>query len=389
MTMKIQDLKTNLDWALYYRNIGWSVIPIKTRDKMPHVKWEKYQTEIASEQQIREWWKQYSDASIGIATGKVSGIVVVDVEAGGGTKDLPPTVISRTGGGGFHFFYKHPNILVKNRVRIREKTDIRGDGGYVVVTPSLHKSGNHYEWAVTPEDASFEELPRWILEKCAEGAVIKTDWNKFLSFDNLHGTRNQQAASLAGKILFHNPVEMWNVIGWNALKEWNAEKNKPPMTEKELKTTWDSIKKAELDRRNKRDTKSNTGGRKTQSEMLIELIEQRQNEIILFHNELKEPYVQMTIDQHKEIWSCRSKMFKRWLCKLFWETYQKSINTENLNATINIIESKACFNGARFILHNRIAWYENAIWYDLADSKGQLIKVTPEGWEIILNPPIL
>ena len=100
--MKIQELKTNLDWALYYRSIGWSAFPIKSRDKTPIFKWEKYQTEIATEEQMRQWWKQFPDASIGVATGKVSGIVVVDIEAGGSITDLPPTVMARSGGGGFH-----------------------------------------------------------------------------------------------------------------------------------------------------------------------------------------------------------------------------------------------------------------------------------------------
>ena len=85
MNMKIQDLKTNLDWALYYRSIGWSVFPVKSGDKTPLIKWEKYQTEIATEAEIRRWWTNTTNASIGIATGKVSGIVVVDVEAGGDT----------------------------------------------------------------------------------------------------------------------------------------------------------------------------------------------------------------------------------------------------------------------------------------------------------------
>lgn len=390
--MKTQELKTHLDWALYYRSIGWSVFPVIAGDKKPLIAWEKYQSEIASEEEIKRWWTKAPNASIGVVTGKISGIVVVDIEAGGDTKDLPPTVTVRTGGGGFHFFYKHPNIPVKNRVRIREKTDIRGDGGYVVAAPSLHKSGNRYQWAIAPEDAGFEEFPRWILEKCSQDEIVKKDWKQFLDTKNLQGTRNQQAASLAGKVLFHNPVEMWDVVGMATLKEWNTEMNNPPLTEKELKTTWESIKKAELDRRKKREIANNsTGGRKTktQSEMLMDIIGGLRDELQFFHNELKEPFVQIVIENRKEIWACKSKMFKRWLAKIYWETYQKSINNENLNSAINIIESTACFDGDQFILNNRTAWYDNAIWYDLADPLWRVIKMTPEGWQIINNPPVI
>ena len=248
--MKIQDLKTNCDWALYYRTIGWSPFPVTKGDKKPLIEWRKYQTEIATEEEIRGWWRKHPDASIGIATGKVSGIVVVDVEAGGSTKDLSPTVIARTGGGGFHFFYKHPGSAVKNRVRIREKTDIRADGGYVVVAPSVHRSGKRYEWTISPENAGFDDLPKWVLEECSGVDTVKTDWGKFLESQNSEGTRNQQAAKLAGKILHHMPTEMWDLAGLSMLKEWNNTKNNPPLPGNELGTTWESIKKAEFERRN-------------------------------------------------------------------------------------------------------------------------------------------
>ncbi len=387
--MKIQDLKTHLDWALYYRSIGWSVFPVKRGDKKPMIKWEKYQTEIATEEEVKHWWSVAIDAGIGVATGKVSGIAVVDVEAGGGTKDLSPTVMARTGGGGFHFFYKHPNVPVKNRVRIREKMDIRGDGGYVVVTPSLHKSGNRYEWVMSPEDTGFDDFPKWILEHSAEEQIKKTDWGAFLDGENPEGTRNQQAAAIAGKILHHNPVEMWDVVGWAALRDWNTSKNKPPLLEKELKMTWESIKKAELARRKDRDDNSSSQGRKNQCEKLLDIIKGMRDELVFFHNELKEPFVQIKVDERKEIWACKSKMFKRWLSMIYWVTYQKAINNENINAAINVIESQACFNGNQYLLHNRTAWYENAVWYDLADPKWRAVKITPEGWEIVDKPPIL
>ena len=388
MIMKIQEYVKEHGWAMYYRGIGWSPFPIKRADKIPLVRWEKYQTEIASEKQIREWRTQFSEASVGVATGKVSGIVVVDVEAGGSTKDLPATVCAKTGGGGFHFFYKHPSVPVKNAVRIREKTDIRGDGGYVVVPPSLHKSGNRYEWIVSPDDAELGECPRWILEKCSERKAM-TNWDEFFSTENLEGTRNQQAATLAGKILYHAPVEMWEVVGLPTLKNWNAEKNKPPLGEKELLATWNSIKKAELDKRVMKDKVFGMSKSNNQNDLLIGIIDQRQKEMALFHNELKDPYVRMAIGQHKEIWSCKSRMFKRRLAMLFWETYQKSPNSNALNAALTVIEGRACFNSPEYILHNRVAWHSDAIWYDLTDSEWRVIKITPEGWRIITDPPIL
>jgi len=61
--------------ALWYQKQGYSVIPVK-RDKKPYIKWEKYQSERANQDQIRTWWEKWPGANIGLVTGKVSGIDV-------------------------------------------------------------------------------------------------------------------------------------------------------------------------------------------------------------------------------------------------------------------------------------------------------------------------
>lgn len=255
--------KTNLEWALYYRSIGWSPFPIKRADKTPLIKWEKYQTEIATEEEIRNWWQRFPDANIGIATGRVSGIVVVDVEAGGSINGLSPTVVANTGGGGYHFFYKHPGIQIKNSVReLAPLTDIRGDGGYVVVSPSLHKSGKCYEWSIAPEEASFEDLPKWILEKCTTNVEQKRDWKEFSTTSIGEGARNSTAASYAGKLLHDLSPELWESAGWTSLRNWNNLQANPPLPEKELRSVFESIGKKEIGSRIKNPSERKSPTRK-------------------------------------------------------------------------------------------------------------------------------
>lgn len=228
--------------ALSYLEQGFSVIPIG-QDKKSLIGWKKYQTKKATEEQIQDWFKRFPGANVGIVTGSISGIVVVDVEKGGGVEDLPPTVISKTGGGGWHYYYKHPGFEVKNSTRIRELTDIRGDGGYIVAPPSLHKSGNNYEWAVSPDMADFAELPVWVLEKTKNSTHKKTSWNETLNKPVPEGHRNTAAAQFAGKLLHDLSPELWESSGWVAFRNWNESQNKPPLEEKELRNIWESIKK--------------------------------------------------------------------------------------------------------------------------------------------------
>lgn len=130
---------------------------------------------------ITRWWRDSPTANIGIVTGAESGIVVLDVDtikAGDESlfdleRDhgkLPETVMAITGSGGFHYLFQHPGagVKVKNSVdNLGVGLDVRGDGGYIVVSPSLHISGRRYEWesSCRPLEADIAPLPGWLFEK--------------------------------------------------------------------------------------------------------------------------------------------------------------------------------------------------------------------------------
>lgn len=103
--------------------------------------------------QIREWWGQWPNANIGINCGK-SGLLVIDLDTykdaySGHNMDLDEeTVTAITGGGGTHLFYRlNPSDTFGNGKKdLPVGIDIRAHGGYVIVAPSLHISGNRYQW---------------------------------------------------------------------------------------------------------------------------------------------------------------------------------------------------------------------------------------------------
>ncbi len=124
------------------------------------------------EDTIRRWWERWPSANVGIATGALSGIVVLDVDPKNGGDDglvglreeygdLPATRTVATGGDGSHFYFRHPGVEVRNSAqRVGLGLDVRGDGGYVVAPPSLHASARNYEWLNDLEPA---QLPDWLL----------------------------------------------------------------------------------------------------------------------------------------------------------------------------------------------------------------------------------
>lgn len=235
-----------LEAAFLYQEMGFSVIPVG-KNKKPLIPWKKYQGEKAGKEQIEAWFKDFNVLGIGIVTGAISGIVVVDIEKGGKYNDLPPSICSQTGGGGIHIFYQYdPKHPISNFTRIRQLTDIRGDGGYVIVPPSGHPSGGSYSWLKEPGENEMQTFPYFLLEaKKDEDEGISKNWTEFSKDKVSMGQRNDQAAKVIGKLLHKIDPELWDSLGWPEIQKWNQENCEIPLKENELKKVWESIKKAQ------------------------------------------------------------------------------------------------------------------------------------------------
>src|SRR5262249_23667471 len=143
-----EKMKEFLEAALRYETQNFGVIPIRPREKKPLIAWEDYQRRRATPDEIMTWWQLWPDANIGIVTGAISELVVIDLdssEAKDKLKELLPSFDltevpqSRTGKG-WQLFFQHPGVPVPNRAGIIAGLDVRGDGGYVVAPPSIHPS---------------------------------------------------------------------------------------------------------------------------------------------------------------------------------------------------------------------------------------------------------
>jgi hypothetical protein len=181
--------KTPLEAALAYARRGWPVFPLhhpdphrgcscidalKCRSPGKHPRTRKGLKDATTDPaQIRRWWELYPLANVGLAMGRKSGLVAVDVDprAGGDSSlcellerygELPNTLEAITGGGGSHIFFAHPGVSFKNSSSsLGEGLDVKTDGGYVVAAPSLHASGKRYQWRTRRSPAS---MPGWLLK---------------------------------------------------------------------------------------------------------------------------------------------------------------------------------------------------------------------------------
>lgn len=176
-------LPISLTMSLEYERLGFSIIPLLPHDKRPNWRllplngkseptWTPFQIERADTDRIMVWWDTCPDGNVGIVTGAVSGVIVLDVDGPEGSdqltgRDMPRTPYVATGKG-YHYYFKHPGFETANFARKLPGLDFRGDGGYVVAPPSIHPSGSRYAWAITPNQEPFADAPEWLVSLLRE-----------------------------------------------------------------------------------------------------------------------------------------------------------------------------------------------------------------------------
>jgi hypothetical protein len=185
--------------ALRYAERGWHVLPChhitatgcscrrtdcSSPGKHPRTA-SGLREATASPAQVRQWWRRWTGANVGIRTGEQSGLVVLDVDPDHGGVDslrsliaqhgrLPPGLRVRTGSGGWHLYFAHPGDSIPNSAgRLGPGLDVRGDGGYVITPPSNHRSGGTYVF--NDEAAPLPDMPDWLLRSVRQQPAPRRD----------------------------------------------------------------------------------------------------------------------------------------------------------------------------------------------------------------------
>ncbi len=158
--------------ALEYLTKGLSVIPLQPKGKKALIGWTEFQNRKATEKEVDAWFSQWPEANIGIVTGKVSGIIVIDVDSEEAmklvkNKNMPETPMVKTSKG-YHFYCKYKEGVRNFQTRADlPGIDLRAEGGYVVAPPSIHESGHIYSWEEGKEFSRsvLIDLPEWVIAK--------------------------------------------------------------------------------------------------------------------------------------------------------------------------------------------------------------------------------
>ncbi|MFC1650639.1 bifunctional DNA primase/polymerase [Candidatus Latescibacterota bacterium] len=166
--------KTFLEYAEEYTKHGWHVFRIGFKSKSPLKGTHGFKDATLEQSKILKWFSENGKVNIGIRTGEISGLVVVDIDkdknkkidgfksikALGGLTDTYTVKTKR----GKQFYYKYPanedKIGCTKNLGECGGIDLRGDDGYVVAPPSLHPDGIFYK---VEKDLPLAELPESII----------------------------------------------------------------------------------------------------------------------------------------------------------------------------------------------------------------------------------
>lgn len=252
---------TTLEMALSYLKHGLSVIPLAQGTKIPPKGFSPipYRDRLATEDEVKNWFKEYPNCNIGIVTGKLSNVFVIDLDKHDESYNeeitlqyIPDTIVCptvNTPKGGQHLYFAYPdNFNATIGSRILPGIDFRGEGGYVVAPPSINGDGVAYEWLVNFDRSILSAIPASLQASILNNKQVHYIGEcKNLTPDNLtkhykpniilqSGTRDQDLFTVSNALIKNRVDQDFTRQVLDIL----AKNCNPPFPENEIQTKIDS-----------------------------------------------------------------------------------------------------------------------------------------------------
>jgi Bifunctional DNA primase/polymerase, N-terminal len=151
-----------------YCERGWLIHPLNNKKRPLLTDWQNKATTIPKV--FMKWINEWPWANVGIVTGSVSNLLILDVDGLEGVNSLQglnlpesPTVVTARG---HHYYFEFPEELYNiptTRAGLLPGIDTRGRGGYITAPPSLHENGHLYYWS-KPLMGGLPKPPDWLIK---------------------------------------------------------------------------------------------------------------------------------------------------------------------------------------------------------------------------------
>ena len=375
--------KNTLNYALHYLQKGFSIIPIAFKSKIPKSEllpngWKDFQERRPTIEEVKQWFST-GNLNIAIITGKISNLVVVDIDDENAykwaQKNFDTDTLTVKTSRGYHLYYKYPqNAQINNAVHFNNfKIDIRSDGGYVVAPPSIHENGHQYQW-LNP-NAPIKPLPRLFLQQQNQNAGVSMELIKGVPKGMRNGTLTKIAGMLFGKGMnFDDALNF--CTAWNNL-------NNPPLPEKEVLRTVKSIYTREMRKKANEFKAKKKSEEKTLLEITVEII---LNNVEEFFEDAQLNFFAILKD--KTYLPMNSKQFKRLVNGWVIEQLGRPVSPTTISDAVKNVEGLKEGKVKKISLSTRIAKTDDAIFYDLGNYRCVKIDTNTSNVEIVKSPPL-
>lgn len=403
--------------AMLLARLLFSVIPVS--GKKPTVTWAEYQQRRATPDEITSWFLDADPGTgIGIVTGAISGIVVVDADSPDAVKwceeHLPYTPLQVATAKGRHYYYRHPEGVIKNGTRLRDGVDVRGDGGYVVAPGSPHPGGGRYV-GLNPELWTADTVaglpvydPGWFgadkppglhpptnARRPAKGLSDKEKARQAQAYIEripgaTEGERNTVAYEVACRVACDYALG-GTEEGYALVRAWDQTCDPPlEVTDPgELRRVWDSAcSTAQGEPGSKLRPPGRKGG-KSQATRLLALA-------------LGLPGLELSYDQEGVAWlswrdttrgrqtvELPSGQARDLLVGLHYRRYHSACGREPQQQALDTLAARARLEGLQRPVATR--WAEGddgSIYWDLCDGQGSVVRIDATGWTVSVDPRV-
>lgn len=363
-----------------------ALIPVD-RNKQPLVSWKSYQKKLPTLEEVEAWKKRFNGRIAGWAmpTGVVSGIVALDFDGEKGIEtmhnlDLKPNV--KTPSGAYHVWVESPSYPVRTGA-MSDKwpgMELKGDGGYVVVTGDSIRSKHS---GSEPVIGGYE-----ILNDSPTIANDLEDGLRQFIYQAKEEHIESAMARLIAEALEQTKDGRNNAGFWLAcqLRDLGLPKQEallnmtdnflPNIPEGEHKYTKTEIKKS-VDSAYSRPPRESE--RQAQIDVIISLVNNPEHE--LWHSE-KDGFITLPDVSNLQI---RSKAMREYLAGLFFKKEKTAVTRKTIDEALDTLEAIAKMDGTLYEPRQRIGWHENTCYVDMG--KGYY-KIDGLGYEPVEKPPI-
>lgn len=389
-----------VDRALAYASNAVPIFALSEKSKFPRSHSHGHKDATCDRETILKWWGKSPNSNIGHPTGRFTRfeseeiidtgrfVIESDPRNGGSFEKfeaqfgkLPDTYTNQSPGTGFHKYFKRPYDLdyVKTQTNLFPGIDVKGDGGYVLLPPSvIYKNGKLVGEYKVVNDIAIADPPAWLV------LLLQKDYGKgkgskkrvILKPDEFieEGGRN---AAVFGEACYYRWLGMDAQSIRIAIDDYNRIYCNPPLEPSEIETIVGSA------------SKYAPGTGRTKSEIRDALLREEVEKLDIFRDQNGQAMVALPIDGHIEYVAAKSGRFKRYLFDYFLSLDEPlTLNVDQLARQVLSAECIADKKETRetFI---RIGHAPGKVYFDLGDSTHRVVEVTKDAWSILPTSPVV